>query len=96
VQNQNVQTTSDMENIVLEPVAFVRSSRTDPSDDDWGEVRSTLELAPGVHPDSLVVDRADARLLEARLSSMVRQNGVRSSGQLSSTSARQLGPAGGS
>jgi tRNA (adenine37-N6)-methyltransferase len=43
-----------MTNIVLQPVAFVRSSRTDLSDDDWGEVRSTLELAPGVHPDSLI------------------------------------------
>jgi tRNA-Thr(GGU) m(6)t(6)A37 methyltransferase TsaA len=41
-------------NIVIEPVAFVRNSRQDLTDDDWGEVASTLELAPDVHADSLI------------------------------------------
>jgi len=43
-----------MTSILLKPVAYVRNERRDLSDDDWGEVPSTLELAPEVHPDSLI------------------------------------------
>lgn len=36
--------------IVVEPVAYVRSSRDDLRDDDWGRVRSRIELVDGL-PD---------------------------------------------
>jgi tRNA-Thr(GGU) m(6)t(6)A37 methyltransferase TsaA len=40
----------DVPVIVVEPVAFVRSPRDDLADDDWGRVRSRIELADHV-PD---------------------------------------------
>ncbi|HEX3596024.1 MAG TPA: SAM-dependent methyltransferase [Polyangiaceae bacterium] len=39
--------------ITLEPIGFVRNARKDLADDDWGDVRSVIELAPGLAPDSL-------------------------------------------
>jgi tRNA-Thr(GGU) m(6)t(6)A37 methyltransferase TsaA len=39
--------------IVVEPVAFVRSPRDDLRDDDWGSVRSRVELADGIPDDAL-------------------------------------------
>jgi tRNA-Thr(GGU) m(6)t(6)A37 methyltransferase TsaA len=35
------------------PIAFVRGGRFDASDDRWGAVESTLELAPGLPVESL-------------------------------------------
>jgi len=40
--------------IEIEPLAFVRSPRVDTSDDDWGGVRSVIELAPDLPADSLI------------------------------------------
>jgi len=37
----------------LRPVAFVRGSRTEPTDDFWGGTRATIELAPDVPEESL-------------------------------------------
>jgi tRNA-Thr(GGU) m(6)t(6)A37 methyltransferase TsaA len=37
-----------------QPVAFVRSSRTEPVDDDWDSVSSTIELADGYGADALL------------------------------------------
>jgi tRNA-Thr(GGU) m(6)t(6)A37 methyltransferase TsaA len=39
--------------ITVEPIGVVRSTRTEPIDDDWGTVDATIELAPGLEPDSL-------------------------------------------
>ena len=39
--------------IVVDPVAFVRSARDDLRDDDWGSVRSRIELADHVPDESL-------------------------------------------
>ena len=39
--------------ITVEPVAFVRSPRRDLRDDDWGSVRSRIELVEGVPDDAL-------------------------------------------
>ena len=33
-----------MESVVLRPIAFVANSRTEPTDDSWGSVESTLTL----------------------------------------------------
>jgi len=38
---------------VVQPVAFVRNSRKGQEDDNWGDVESRIELAPGVDPVSL-------------------------------------------
>ena len=38
--------------IVLQPVAFVKNTRRDLSDDYWGSIISEIELAPGVTPDA--------------------------------------------
>jgi tRNA-Thr(GGU) m(6)t(6)A37 methyltransferase TsaA len=38
----------------VRPVAFVRSPRTDVSDDFWGEVESEIELCPDIPAESLV------------------------------------------
>jgi len=38
----------------VDPIGVVRSPRTEPIDDDWGEVESTIELdADRFRPDSL-------------------------------------------
>ena len=39
--------------ITLRPIAHVSNDRKDLADDDWGEVRSAIELAPELDPDSL-------------------------------------------
>ena len=39
--------------ITVEPVAYVRNSRDDLRDDDWGRVRSRIELVDSVPEDSL-------------------------------------------
>jgi tRNA-Thr(GGU) m(6)t(6)A37 methyltransferase TsaA len=39
--------------ITLQAIATVYNTRKDLSDDDWGDVVSVIELAPGVDPDSL-------------------------------------------
>lgn len=38
----------------VRPIAFVRSPRTDVSDDFWGAVESEIELCPEIPPESLV------------------------------------------
>ncbi len=38
--------------IVLHPVAFIRNSRTDLSDDFWGTIISEIELAEGIPADA--------------------------------------------
>jgi tRNA-Thr(GGU) m(6)t(6)A37 methyltransferase TsaA len=38
----------------VRPIAFVRSPRTDVSDDFWGAVESEIELCPDIPPESLV------------------------------------------
>ena len=38
--------------ITLEPVAFVKNTRTDLSDDYWGSVTSEIELVPGITADA--------------------------------------------
>jgi tRNA-Thr(GGU) m(6)t(6)A37 methyltransferase TsaA len=40
--------------IEIEPLAFVRSPRVDLSDDDWGGVKSIVELVPDLPADSLI------------------------------------------
>lgn len=35
-------------NIVLQPIAFVKNTRTDLSDDYWGSIISEIELAEGI------------------------------------------------
>lgn len=37
----------------MQPIAYVRSPRTNPSDDDWGSVASVIELAAEYPPESL-------------------------------------------
>ena len=45
---------ADPEGYVVEPIGVVRSPRTEPIDDDWGDVVATIELDPRVvGPDSL-------------------------------------------
>ncbi|MBI5858983.1 MAG: tRNA (N6-threonylcarbamoyladenosine(37)-N6)-methyltransferase TrmO [Sphingobacteriales bacterium] len=39
-------------NIVLQPLAFVKNTRTDQSDDFWGSIISEIELAEGIPPDA--------------------------------------------
>jgi tRNA (adenine37-N6)-methyltransferase len=39
--------------IEMQPVAFVRSSRTDVIDDDWGGIPATIELASEISAESL-------------------------------------------
>jgi len=39
--------------ITVEPIGVVRSTRTEPIDDDWGTIAATIELAPGLESDSL-------------------------------------------
>jgi len=38
--------------IILEPVAFVKNTRTDLSDDYWGSVTSEIELVPDISSDA--------------------------------------------
>ncbi len=38
--------------IVLQPLAFVKNTRTDQSDDYWGSIISEIELAPHVPADA--------------------------------------------
>jgi tRNA-Thr(GGU) m(6)t(6)A37 methyltransferase TsaA len=38
----------------VRPIGFVRSPRTDVSDDFWGAVESEIELCPDIPPESLV------------------------------------------
>ena len=38
--------------VTLEPIAFVKNTRNDLSDDFWGSVVSEIELAPGVPADA--------------------------------------------
>jgi tRNA-Thr(GGU) m(6)t(6)A37 methyltransferase TsaA len=45
---------SDSERYVVEPIGVVRSPRTEPRDDDWGEIEATIELGREVvGPQSL-------------------------------------------
>ena len=39
--------------IALEPIAYVRSPRTDLRDDDWGGVTARIELTDRLSPDAL-------------------------------------------
>jgi tRNA-Thr(GGU) m(6)t(6)A37 methyltransferase TsaA len=39
---------------IIKPVAFVRNSRFDLTDDEWGTVISTIELAGGIEEDALM------------------------------------------
>ena len=39
-------------NITLTPIAFVKNTRNDLSDDFWGSITSEIELAPGITPDA--------------------------------------------
>lgn len=39
--------------ITLQPIGFVRNSRTEPGDDDWGELVSVIELAEPFGAESL-------------------------------------------
>lgn len=39
--------------ITLEPVGWVRGGRSDPLDDNWGEERAIIELAPGFPESAL-------------------------------------------
>ncbi|MGE5500554.1 MAG: SAM-dependent methyltransferase [Ignavibacteriales bacterium] len=39
--------------ITLEPVAFVRGGRTEAVDDDWGQSRARIELAPHIPGEAL-------------------------------------------
>lgn len=39
-------------NIVLQPLAFVKNTRTDQSDDYWGSIISEISLAPHVPADA--------------------------------------------
>lgn len=39
-------------NIVLQPLAFVKNTRTEQSDDFWGSITSEIELAEGVPADA--------------------------------------------
>ncbi len=41
-----------MKEIILQPIAFVRNSRTRPTDDFWGSIVSGIELADGVPAES--------------------------------------------
>ena len=38
----------------MHPIAFVRSPRADPSDDDWGAVAAVIELVTEYSPDGLL------------------------------------------
>jgi tRNA-Thr(GGU) m(6)t(6)A37 methyltransferase TsaA len=38
--------------IVLQPVAFVRNNRKEPTDDYWGNIISEIELADGIPSDA--------------------------------------------
>jgi tRNA-Thr(GGU) m(6)t(6)A37 methyltransferase TsaA len=40
--------------IEMKPIAYVRSPRTELTDDDWGGVASTIELVPALSPESLL------------------------------------------
>lgn len=44
--------------ITLEPVGFVRGGRTEAIDDDWGESRAAIELAPHI-PDEALAGLSD-------------------------------------
>lgn len=39
-------------NIILQPQAFVKNTRTDQSDDFWGSIISEIELAEGIPADA--------------------------------------------
>lgn len=39
--------------IVMQPVAYVHNTRTEIQDDNWGNVESIIELAPGISEESL-------------------------------------------
>ena len=41
------------EQIVLQPIGYVRGGRTQPVDDHWAGVESTIEIADRYSPDSL-------------------------------------------
>jgi tRNA-Thr(GGU) m(6)t(6)A37 methyltransferase TsaA len=51
--------------IALEPVGYVRSTRTDPADDDWDRERAAIELVPGFAPTALdgLADFSHAEIL---------------------------------
>jgi tRNA-Thr(GGU) m(6)t(6)A37 methyltransferase TsaA len=42
-----------MTELLIRPVAFVRSSRSSPEDDDWGQMPARIELAPDLPDDAL-------------------------------------------
>src|SRR5690242_10042758 len=53
-KRENPSMHADPEGYVVEPIGVVRSPRTEPIDDDWGDVVATIELDPRVvGPDSL-------------------------------------------
>jgi tRNA (Thr-GGU) A37 N-methylase len=43
--------------VVLEPIGHVRGGRTQPIDDDWGAVRSRIELDPARFGEAVLFDR---------------------------------------
>src|ERR1700742_1372810 len=45
---ENPSVHADSRTFEVEPIGFVRSPRSEPIDDDWGEVVATIELDPEV------------------------------------------------
>jgi tRNA (Thr-GGU) A37 N-methylase len=53
-KGENPSVRADSEAFSVEPIGVVRSPRTEPIDDDWGDVVATVELdAEAVGPESL-------------------------------------------
>jgi tRNA (Thr-GGU) A37 N-methylase len=50
--------------VVLEPIGHVRGGRTQPIDDDWGAVRSRIELDPARFGEAALAGLADFSHLE--------------------------------